>query len=588
MLKKFLKLFKHDEEPSDPELEGSYLDYLLSYVEQGVEQELQLCDEHDPLLLVITQTLRVAMPGVWSDVITRPLRDPVVPPRRSPPPPPSGPPPPSTLEAMSSPDERLVETSEFEASELQGDDDPESAETEAVEALQQGEEEVGGGDAQEVEEEVEDATIEVERDFNEEAATGQDEGERLDEDSELIEEITADRMVAYDATGEFHPLKGERRDAFKEDGDELPRLDHRAVLQAGRVFLGMLIENDRLPIELQLGLAELMLSRDLLLGQHLGAADLEQKAQQLLRIVERKFSEGQFSQARILLQLFQTDRATRVRNDRNIFYEDMIQRLGIRRRHPVDKALLQTYEDLKLGDEPLRELATWLDHHIFIKLHLFCRRAEEVERWTRLADRFSYEGGGEMLLRYLPPKRWRPFFRPEEGSAEGAAAPLALSLAHDDASLEELIARHVHIDTLSSYVIGHMRTCYFVLRAVGDTGLERYLDTFFEWAESELGLNATVFLPELYRRSMGETDLMRSIFNDLYGRYMKEPSERWLATLTPERVEQATERAVEALRGYNLNDVPPGNYDLGGFIYDELFGMSYPSPEFAFKLHRLT
>ena len=571
MLKKFLKLFKHDEEQPPVDLEGSYLDYLLTHIERGVEQELRQCKDHDPILLVITTTLRIAMPGAWSDRIQRPLLDASrVMSRAAPPPPPPQhtsmfPPPPPGVEEKS-----LEDTNEFETSELG--------------------EEIIGEELETLEEERSREQIDESADdvleLDDEAAESLDE-EELDEESDIIEEITAVKTAAYEATGEFHALR-DIAELEKEDEaeEQLPRLDSKEVLQAGRVLLGMLIENDRLPVELQLGLEELILARDLLMGQHLGVKNLEGKAQQLLRIVERKFSEGQFSQARILLQLFQTDRPTRVRNDRNIFYEDMIQRLGIRRRHPVADDLIQEYRELETGDEPIRDLSKWLDHKIFIKFHLFCRRSEEVQRWSALGEQFSQPHAREMLLRYIPPKRWRPFFSLVQEN--GQVLQESATLIHDAEPLTQLVLRHLHSDTLSNYVISHIRTCYFVLRAVGDTGLEKYLDTFFDWTRDQLDCNATAFLPELYRRSMGETDMMRSIFLDLYARYFRENSERWLQTISEEDVITAMEKVQQTLQACNLNDIPPGNYDLGGFIYDALFGVTYPTPEFAFKVHRLT
>lgn len=573
MLKKFLKLFKHDEEQAPVDLEGSYLDYLLTHIEQGVEQELQQCKDHDPILLVITTTLRIAMPGAWSDRIQRPLLDSSrVMSRASPPPPPPQapgtlpPPPPPGAEEQ----QPLEDTSEFETSEL---DEEIATAQEELETLEEER-------FREVDESLEDVDA-----VEDEAAESLEE-EVLDEASDIIEEITAVKSPSYEATGEFHPLRDIAALDADEEEEHLPRLDSKEVLQAGRVLLGMLIENDRLPVELQLGLEELILARDLLMGQHLGVKNLEGKAQQLLRIVERKFSEGQFSQARILLQLFQTDRPTRVRNDRNIFYEDMIQRLGIRRRHPVADDLLQEYRDLEAGDEPIRDLSRWLDHKIFIKFHLFCRRSEEVQRWSALSEQFSQPQAREMLLRYIPPKRWRPFFA--QVQENGQVVQDSTSLIHDAEPLAQLVSRHLHSDTLSNYIISHIRTCYFVLRAVGDTGLEKYLDTFFDWTRDQLDCNATVFLPELYRRSMGETDMMRSIFLDLYARHFRENAERWLQSVSEEDVLAAMEKVTRTLQDYNLNDIPPGNYDLGGFIYDALFGIEYPSPEFAFKVHRLT
>jgi hypothetical protein len=38
----------------------------------------------------------------------------------------------------------------------------------------------------------------------------------------------------------------------------------------------------------------------------------------------------------------------------------------------------------------------------------------------------------------------------------------------------------------------------------------------------------------------------------------------------------------------DLNELLPGNFDLGGLILERLFGIEYHEPQFAFKLHRLT
>lgn len=512
MLKRFLKFFK-TEDQEVPDFEGSYLDFVLAQIEPNVRNELATCSGHDPLLLVIAELLRHSMRGVWSEAIERPLTDEHSPGASKPAA--SAPPPPPPGSSM------REDTSEAEETTL--DDLPLP-------------------------------------DFQEE--------EVLDEDSELIEEVS--EIEEVDETAEF-----DRSHATGALREPLPRVDQKEVLQAGRVFLGMLIENDRLPFDLQLGLEETMLARDLLVGYFVGNQDFEDRAQQLLRIVERKFGDGLYSQARILLQLFQTDRSTRIRNDRNIFYEDMIQRLGIRRRHPI-AADLKTELEAEATDE-LGALARWLEQNLFIKLHLFTRHPQQVRAWQEVGELSTLEGATDSLMRFLPPRRWRPFVSSvEESELPGADV------------LKELVREHISAETLSSYVTGQLRTCYFVLRAVGDTGLEGYLDTFFDWTRQALSVDTTQYLPELYRRSMSESDTMRSIFLDVYRRGMKEASEERLHALSDEEIIQATRDAVAFVRGCDFDEVAPGNYDFGGFIYDQLFGVEYPSAEFAFKLHRLT
>lgn len=499
MLKRFLKFFKPSEEEEVPHFEGSYLDYLLDEASKGVEEEMEHCVDHDPLLLIVTYILRISMPDVWSDIIRRPLRDPTQPaPPTAPPPPPQ-----ATSEAS-----EVSEVSEA----IENDDD--------IEVLD------------------EDSFIEIE------------------EESQLGAEDTK----AEDA----------------EDPSGKPRADRKEVLQAGRVFLGMLIENDRLPPELQLGVEEILLARDLLMSYFMGQNNFEGRAQKLLKIVEQKFSEGFFSQARILLQLFQTDQKTRVRNDRNIFYEDMIQRFGIRRKRPVSKDIQDEYDEMlkrheENGPTPEDddEYLRWVEDHLYIKTHLFLRQQEHVKTWQRLSALSTVPNATENLLRYLPPKRWRPHYT-------------------QDVSLQDLATYHINNDTLLSYCSSQMHTCYFVLRAVGDTGLEPFLDTFFDWTSSQFDLNGTVFLPELYRRSMGDADPMRVIFQDLYDRYMRQSAEQTLKDLDAQDIKDALAKAVAQMRKYNVNDIAPGNYNLGGLIYDQLLGITYPTPEFAMKVHRLT
>lgn len=527
MLKRFLKFFKPSEEEELPQFEGSYLDYLLREARPGVAKELDLCSEHDPLLLVVVQVLRGSMRGVWSDTLIRPLQDQHSPKRPAataqPPKPPKAPTAPAT-------------TLDDESSGILDDD---------VELLDEADEE--------------------------EDAPGSDDRAEVNS-AELGAQVTAPNTGA--TPSQAYPPGHELGQADSEVGDDgRPRADRKEVLQAGRVFLGMLIENDRLPPELQLGVEEILLARDLLMSYFMGSQNFESRAQKLLKIVEQKFSEGLFSQSRILLQLFQTDPKTRVRNDRNIFYEDMIQRFGIKRRRPVAPEILEEFEGFRSGqisEETNHEFLRWIEDHLYIKTHLFMRHQDQVTAWRNVASKSTLPQASESLLRYLPPRRWRPIY------------------AHPTMSLAQMAALHVGPDTMSTYVMTQLQTCYFVLRAVGDTGLEAYLDSFFNWTDSCFQLNGTVFLPELYRRSMADSDAMRVVFQDLYDRYFRQRAERLLASYNEEQIAQAFERTLTKLRHINVNDISPGNYNLGGLLLDELLGMSYPSAEFAFKVHRLS
>src|SRR5690606_29831748 len=94
--------------------------------------------------------------------------------------------------------------------------------------------------------------------------------------------------------------------------------------QAARAFFSVLAENDRLPLGEQLNITEIELLQHLLVEYFSGMESVRARANEVLGLIERKFSQGAFTQARILLQIFETDAETRLNNERNLFYEDMI------------------------------------------------------------------------------------------------------------------------------------------------------------------------------------------------------------------------------------------------------------------------
>ena len=396
---------------------------------------------------------------------------------------------------------------------------------------------------------------------------------------EGLESVGEDRVEKGNEVDRTDELEGlaeliEEEGLDDSDDDGRPRVDDQEVLQAGRVYLAMLIENDRLPVDLQLSAQEADMARELLLGYFAGTGDFEARAKGLLEKIEQKFGKGYFSQARILLQLFQTDRATRTNNDRNIFYEDMILRLGIRRKHPLAASLHEEAEQrLRTCSQDLgscEEHLSWMAEHLFIKFHLFSRHAGEVARWREACALSSRPGATEHLLRYLPPRRWRPTGR------------------FGDLGLPELLRDHVTRETARRYVTSQIKTCYFVLRAVGDTGLEGYLDSFFDWSDQRFGVNGTTALPWIYRRVMSEDEPIQTIFSDVYDEHYRRRVDSIVDEFDDEALDRALLEALENLSNSNFDEIAPGNYDLGGMVFDRLFQIRYPYPEFAFKLHRLT
>ncbi len=391
-------------------------------------------------------------------------------------------------------------------------------------------------------------------------------------------------------------------------------LDER-FLKAGRAYAALLLENDRLPPGEQLSPEELSLPRALLLEFFRGGRDIQLRAQEVLTLIERKFSQRCFQQANILLQLFETDAATRLQNERKLFYEDMIQRLGIRRRQPLDpgdsSAVQEHFAALKRelhdagaflrrdadtlslqrlaapltpwdthahpGDDltpltledpflPLLRAFDWLAARHQVHFCLLTRDADDFNAWSRLAaGRHDAE-----LLRFIPPSRWR-------SPANLTATPL----------LQQLAAA-LHEQALRAWMQSTTRAAYFILLAVGDTGLENFLDAYFDWLKEDLGVDGTAFIDRLHREStLGELTLEETL-NAIFDEHFAKPLEEKPRDLSVHQLRRALALFTDALPQINFSEVPPGHYNLAGFLLDHLLNLKYPSPEFPFKMHRIS
>ena len=536
MLKKFLQILKGSAPAQD--FDGSYLDYLLAKARPGARARMQACPQHDPLLIVVTELLRQLAPDAWAEPKDAPLSDAQSPPLIS-----------DTLTGDGA-DRPMLAVKEDEA--------PSDETLDEVPGKEIGEK------------------------------SGEKSGEGAPQLAAETHETAPAALIAPTDSGDSGQLPA--ADISVDDLEiaaeppEGVHLSDPSILRAGRIFLGLLIENDRLPIPMQLTAAEILLSRDLLLGYFVKNEHFESHAQELLGLVEQKFNEAAFSQARILLRLFQTDRATRINNDRNLYYEEMILRMGVRRRNKIRASQLdelsEVIADAWAGSEgaqephaqldaQLRAASAWLDTHLHITCHLFTRDAAEMTAWREYAALSRRDGAEAIFLRYLPPRRWRPI-------STGAESPSQLLLAHISAS------------TVKQFMIRQVKSAYFILRAVGDTGLEPFLDSFFDWTERRFDLDFVRLMPRVYRETMGDKKLVEQVFELIFNRYLKKDAAQNLAKFDDKAILKAAQEVTEALSSYDYNKIPAGHYDFGGLILDRLFEVEYPDPEFAFKLHRLT
>jgi hypothetical protein len=140
---------------------------------------------------------------------------------------------------------------------------------------------------------------------------------------------------------------------------------------------------------------------------------------------------------------------------------------------------------------------------------------------------------------------------------------------------------------LRDYVQSITRTCYFILLAVGDTGLEGFIDTYFEWLLEHLDLDGTAFMDRLHREStLGEQTLgetLDQVFEEFFAEKLTE--DRF--TFQPSQLEAAAAALVQQLSQADLSEVAPGHFDLGGLFLDHLLQVKYPSPDFPFRVHRI-
>ncbi len=582
MLKRFLKFLKGDDSAVVERFEGSYLDHLLEQTHPVVAEQLEECPEHDPILLVVAAILRHTMMNVWDPRTSAPLLD-----SQSP----------GVPEGFTAP---AAETSEFgvyeEDETIQFDvDEPlrETMELDAVE-VEQTEAESTEETLDEPDDDTQDAPVDDETlqdmepagldddsvssiqkafsDENEEPPPAMKEGgwSRITEEIDVAEIRASAPEMAHDAT-----LELDRDEILKSEEVEMkrPRVDTEDVLQAGRLYLALLIENDRLPTDLQLSVAETMLARDMLLGYFIGSEEVADNAHRILALVEQKFRDGLFGQARILLELFHTDEHTWVQEEHKIFYEDMILKLGIRRRNRLTEsevAAFQSHIQRATDNHGVSALVTWLTTQCLVSFHLYLRDPDRVTTWKATLDLSEREGARETFDLYVPPRRWRPVE------------------SYETLQPTEQIVRHIGPETARQYVLNHLKTCFVVLRAHGDTGLEVYLDAFFDWCETALDFNATIIMPKLYRRSMMDNEAMEEILESSYEEHFEEIVNAKIEAFGESDIIAGLFAAVSKLSSADIADVAPGYYDLGGFVLDELLGFKSPDPQFPFKIHRLS
>lgn len=336
---------------------------------------------------------------------------------------------------------------------------------------------------------------------------------------------------------------------------------------AARAFLSVLIENDRTPNLSQLVESELVCLRDLLMGYFKGGENINDKGAQVLSMIEKKFGKGDFSQAKILLQIFETNEETRQNNERNLYYEEMIMRLDMTssRAKPISSNLVQQSIAPDASDDIVLKALAGLCNEGGIRFYLYLRDLEEFNNW-RTALEPIHPGVREYLLDYIPVVRWRQMGDLNE--------PLVAQFGRY--MTFEMLRRHVQIK---------LKMCYFLLLASGCTGHEWYIFAFTSWSRQHFDVDIREVFPMLHRSSVMDgiclQEALDIVTDRFYGPAMNS------ITIQSSDVERAYRKALKFVLETDINLIPSGHYNFGDFMLDAILPFHYKSPAFSYRLYAM-
>lgn len=367
--------------------------------------------------------------------------------------------------------------------------------------------------------------------------------------------------------------------ADDESGESLDALDvlaqmvmeeqgiRDADVSASRAYLSILIDNEHLPAQSQLNESELQTLRELLFSYFSGADNTNEKGAQVLSLIERKFANGNFSQAKILLQIFETNTETRQNNERNLYYEEMIMRLenGAPKASPLPQAVVKAALEANADDADVLRAFTELEQSGNIKFCLYLRDPKEIEMWQNGLKTLK-EDARQYLLDYIPIIRWRKL-----GGLSG--------------TLMSQFGAHMTFEMLRRHVQQKLRMCYFILLANGNTGYEWFIFAFAKWSKKFFDVDVQEVFPMLHRSGILDGMCLQEVLDvtidRFYGKKMNE------IAIPPEALEKAYRSAIQFIFSSDVSQIAAGNYNFGDFLLDEILPFEYESPMFAFQLHAM-
>ena len=381
--------------------------------------------------------------------------------------------------------------------------------------------------------------------------------ERLSEDSERDPFVETAKLVVQ--------LES-RRERCEE-----PDLTDDTVLGAVTAYLQLLLDNDGLPPDGQLGDEDLATTRTLLLSAAIGSDSTATESERVLSLLEEKFNSGKFTQASLLLRLFETTTVRERNNERTLFYEEMFSRFGVIRLNRIPGNLCRKYRDAlqkrTSPSEGILDAAVWLKQNAGVHLSVAVRDPGDIDTWSRLFRLASGDVAAYQDL--IPPRRWR-------NVSEFA-----------DLGVIPAITNQLEGGALLAY-FGHLlKVCYFIVLVTGKTGFEPFIKTYFDWVESHFDVVGTNLLPGLhYETTVGERSLGDAV-EEILTEKMMPAAGRIRETLDEATLEAALEALLEDLIPLDPNEIPPGDYDLGGLVLDRATGLDVIDPVALFRIHRI-
>ncbi len=340
-----------------------------------------------------------------------------------------------------------------------------------------------------------------------------------------------------------------------------------ADVSASRAYLSILIDNEHLPTQSQLNESELLTLRALLFSYFSGAENTNEKGAQVLSLIERKFANGNFSQARILLQIFETNNETRQNNERNLYYEEMIMRLDCvpPKTKPLSAAIIKAATEPDADDEAVLHAFSELEQSGNIIFCLYLRDPDELERWQKSLQPLP-EDVQNYLIDYIPIIRWR-------------------KLGTLDGSLMSQFGAHMTFEMLRRHVQLKLRMCYFILLANGNTGYEWFIFAFADWSKKYFDVDVREVFPMLHRSGIVDGMCLQEVLDVTIDRfYVKKMNE---IAIPPEALEKAYRDAIQFIFNSDISQISAGHYNFGDFLLDGILPFQYKSPMFAFQLHSM-